>query len=459
MRPVDKMVHELAGRKVLVVGLARSGRAVARLLARRGCRVTGTDRRDDLDGLAELAAEGVRFELGGDRLDQVDQAEIVVLSPGVPLASPLASAAVERGAVVIGELELASRLAGLPLLAITGTNGKSTTTALCAHLLEACGRRAFLGGNIGRPLSEVLLEEERPDWAVVEVSSFQLEHLSGPDGLVPEVAIWLNLSPDHLDRHGGLEPYAAIKRRLFEGQSREQTGVFFADDPQVAAATEGLACRKRGFGRRESALGPGDVRIDGRRLEVLGEGLVLRLETASLRGDHNAENAAAAVAAVLACGPCDAAAVQSGLDSFQGLAHRIQVIRELDGVQYIDDSKGTNPEATAKSLTSFDSPVVLIAGGRGKGTGYRAMRQAVSERVRELILLGEDAGRLAGDLDGCTGIHRVQTMEEAVGKARQLARPGDVVLLSPACASFDMFVDYAHRGEVFAELVRRLEGE
>jgi UDP-N-acetylmuramoylalanine--D-glutamate ligase len=253
-----------------------------------------------------------------------------------------------------------------------------------------------------------------------------------------------------------MQQYAAIKRRLFEGQGRDQTGVFFLDDPVLVARSHGLGCRLTGFGREPRRVPADGVVIRGRELELCGNHTGFRLVNPRLFGDHNAENAAAAICAVLAAG-ADPAGIQAGLDSFTGLPHRLEPVRELGGVRFVNDSKGTNVEATAKSLTSFDEPVILLAGGRGKGTNYRPLRPVVSERVRHLILLGEERENLKRDLEGCAEIHMVGSMEEAVELASRLAEPGDVVLLSPACASFDMFDDYAHRGRVFADLVLALE--
>lgn len=459
MDRITDILASLARRRVLVVGLARSGQAAARVLLNRGAVVVGTDRKPEPDGLAALAEAGVTLELGGDRPELVEGAELVVLSPGVPLDAALPSAALALGVPVLGELELGARLAGLPLLAVTGTNGKSTTTSLCAHLLARAGLRPFLGGNIGRPLCELLLEAEaersRIGWAVIEVSSYQLEHLSASGALAPRVGVWLNLTPDHLERHGDLERYAAAKRRLFEGQTPGDVAVVFRDDPVVTRLVRDLPGRLWGFGRESDRLRPGDVRIEGRQLRTVGGGPVWTLGNPRLAGAHNAENAAGALLAAREAG-ADPQALQAGLDDFPGLPHRLEPVRELEGVRWVNDSKGTNVDATLKSVESFEAPVVLIAGGLGKGSAYTALREPVRRRVRQLILLGQDADRLAAALEGCAPIHRVRDLAEAVALARDLARPGEVVLLSPACASFDMFRDFEHRGQVFAELVRAL---
>jgi len=459
---IDKRLDHPAGLKVLVMGLARSGSAAARLLTGRGARVLGTDRGESISGASDLERAGVELRLGGDHPELVPQAEMLVLSPGVPLSAPLPQEALRLGVPVLGELELAARLlrleSGPPLLAVTGTNGKSTSSALSAHILLGDGRRVFLGGNIGKPLCELLLSGQTVDVAVVEVSSFQLEHLSDPRAFVPRVAVWLNLTPDHLDRHASLQNYAAIKRRLFEGLGPTDSAVLFTDDATVRESGLGLRGRLLGFGRDAAELPDSGMLISGRELSVIGEaasGTHYTLTAPRLAGDHNAENAAAAALATAALGVAPAA-IQAGLDSYPGLPHRLEPVGEIAGVRYINDSKGTNVDATAKSLTGFDTPIILLAGGRGKGSGYRKLRAAVDRHVKQLILFGEEADRLAVDLEGCAPVQLVAGMAEAVNLARELAQSGDVVLLSPACASFDMFRDFAHRGRVFTELVSAL---
>ncbi len=460
MKPVAEIIADLNGRRVLVVGLARSGFSAAMLLSRQGASVIGVDVRPELVRAHELRDMGVELRLGSSGADIPHDLDLVVLSPGVALSSQIPSMAIDKGMAVVGELELAWRLAKVPTLAVTGTNGKSTTTTLCAHLLKSAGKRVFIGGNIGKPLSDIINDQQpgQPnfDWAVVEVSSFQLEHLSGKDGFVPQIAVWLNLTPDHLDRHGSMSGYQSIKSRMFEGMDQSDTGVFFADDAMVRDASEELSCSKRFFGRDESRLSLADALVldDGIRMD----GHDIKIQNPRLRGEHNAENTAAALLAVKAAG-VSVSDVSNAIATFTGLAHRLEPIRKLDGVLWVNDSKGTNPDATAKSLTGFDEGVVLIAGGRGKGTGFGMLRDIVKKKVSHLVLLGEQAERLREDLDGCAQVHMVQDMSEAVELSRRLAKPGSVVLLSPACASFDMFRDYEHRGEVFASVVNSLENK
>lgn len=451
------IISHPAGRRVLVVGLARSGRAAAGWLARQGARVTGSDQRHELAGLEELAGRGVEVVAGNDGSQLVSGVEMVVLSPGVWMSAPVVQRARQQGIPVLGELELAWRALRrywgrrLGVIAVTGTNGKSTTAALCAHLGRGAGRRVFLGGNIGRPLVEIL-DEPAPELAVVEVSSFQLEQLSEERALDPQVAVWLNLTPDHLDRHGGLEEYAACKRRLFAGQGSTDSVVVYLDDEQVAAHTRKLPARLLGFSRRQRPAG--GIFIDGRHL-CCDDGREFALGNQRLAGEHNAENAAAALLAAGATG-IESSLWQQALDSYPGLEHRLEPVAEVGGVRFINDSKGTNVDATLKSLTSFNAPIILLAGGRGKGSDFRRLRDPVRRRVKQLLLLGEEAEHLARDLDGCAPVLRVDDLRQAVRQAYRLARPGDVVLLSPACASFDMFSDYAERGRVFAAAVRQL---
>ncbi len=454
----ETILDSLSGRRVLVVGLARSGNAAARLLVQCGARVTGCDRQVRVEGTAELEQAGVDIRPGEDGPQLLTGQELVVLSPGVAFDSALCQEARRAKVPLVGELELGwkmlRRRRRFPLVAVTGTNGKSTTCALCNHLLRTMGFNSALSGNIGNPLCLLLLEEKLPQLAVIEVSSFQLEHLSRPAALDPEVAAWLNLTPDHLDRHGSMDNYAQMKRRLLLGQTGQDTAILFADDAAVRAAAAGLPGRVRWFGRASERLGADDMLIEGNMLHAPGGGH-LELRNSRLAGEHNAENASVALLAARALGMASEE-LQAGLDSFPGLPHRIEPVAEIGGVRYVDDSKGTNLDATMKSLTSFDCPIVLIAGGRGKGTGYEPLRPVVSQRVKHLVLMGEEAGRMEKDLAGCAPISRAGSMEDAVQQAAARAAAGDVVLLSPACASFDMFTDYHHRGRMFAAAVQNL---
>jgi UDP-N-acetylmuramoylalanine--D-glutamate ligase len=453
---VERILNKPEGRKVLVVGLARSGRAAAKLLASMGACVIGSDRAKEIDHPEEMLEAGIELSLGDEQLDLIEQVDLLVLSPGVKLTSPWVARALALGKPFLGELELAYRLSSVPVVAVTGTNGKSTTASLCAHLLERGGLRCFLGGNIGRPYSELLLHKQAFDVAVIEVSSFQLEHISRAGTFVPRVGVWLNLTPDHLDRHGDMETYAAIKQRMFVGQTQRQAGIFFADDPIVNRMFKGLKSRVFRFGRNRDRLGENGAMISSSGIWVGTR--KFQINNARLAGEHNFENAAAAILAAVEFSVA-ADKIQLGLDEYAGLPHRMEEVLNHQGVRWINDSKGTNPDATAKSLTSFHEPIILIAGGRGKDTDYSGLREKVAQRVSHLVLLGEDADRLATDLDGLCPIHHVESMKQAVALAGQIveqrASSKAVVLLSPACASFDMFKNFEERGEVFSLLVRK----
>lgn len=447
--------YAVPGRRILVMGLARSGLAAARLCAAHGAEVVATDRREasELD-TALLAGTGVKLELGGHDPAAFEAADLVVVSPGVPLSAPEIQRALAAGVPVIGEVELAaSFLVGLPVVGITGTNGKSTTTALVGRILEAAGLRPFVGGNIGRALSEAALASERPGALVLELSSFQLETIRH---LHPQVALLLNLTPDHLDRHGDLAGYGAAKRRIFMNQTPRDVAVVNADDPEVSALADGLAADVRRFSIRGPVDGGCGVE-DGHLVLATGGGPVrLRVDSPSLRGPHNLANAAAAALAAQALG-VPPAVVQSALDGFKGLPHRLERLRVRGGVEWINDSKATNLESAATALRAFDGQVIWIAGGRGKGASYAPLAELVRGRVKALLGIGEDGPALVDALGAETPVAEdVGTLEAAVARAAALAAAGDVVLLSPACASYDQFRDYEHRGAELRRLVEAL---
>ncbi len=449
------MPLRLAGKKVLVVGLARSGAAAARLAAREGALVTVTDRRpatELAEALAPLEGLSPRLALGGHDEADFTSADLVVVSPGVPLALPSIAVAVRAGVPVMGEVELAWRLSGdVPVVAITGTNGKSTTTALTGRLFQE-DRGAFVGGNLGTPLSELPLSGKRFDVAVVELSSFQLE---GIDRFRPRVGAVLNLTPDHLDRYDGMEAYAAAKARLFAGQQPGDVAVANERDPQALA----MARSSRGdvvtfgFGPRA----PMAARDDGEVIRwtgPTGEPERYRVRNRALRGRHNRENAMAAIAcARMMGGP--GPAVQRGLDGFPGLPHRLELVAERGGVEWVNDSKATNVDSTLVGLSAFPAgkpSVVLVLGGRGKRAPYAPLAPLFPGRVKALLTIGEDAPAIERELGGLVPTESCGDLATAVARAARLAVPGDVVLLSPACASYDQFRSYEDRGETFRRL-------
>lgn len=445
--------HPLPGLRPLVAGAARSGVAAARLLARHGAGVRVCDRRgaDELPEPARaLAGEGIECAWGRDDAGLLDGRDFVVWSPGIPYDHALAVAARERGLPVLGELELGFLAARAPLVCITGTNGKSTTTDLAGALLRAAGREVAVCGNIGRPICEVAEDVSAAGLLVVEVSSFQLETV---EKLKPFVATWLNLTPDHLDRHGDLATYAAMKQRLFDRQDESDYAVRNADDAEVArrgGAASPLAFSVAHPVDDGAFFAEGDLvlaRRGGR------ERLCARTDV-RLPGPHNLANVLAALATVLPM-ELPAATLRAVLAEYGGLEHRLEPAGEVAGVRFVNDSKATNVNSMEVALQSFAQPIVLIAGGRDKGQDFRPLAPLVREHVRHLVLIGEGAGPMAAAWPDVPA-ERAETLAEAVAVAYRAAGTGGVVLLSPGCASFDMFKDYEDRGRRFKDEVARL---
>jgi UDP-N-acetylmuramoylalanine--D-glutamate ligase len=451
--------RRLAGSTVSVVGLARSGVAAARLIRRLGGRVLASDS-GALESLSpearRLEAEGCRLWTGGHPGEAFEKADLVVVSPGVPLTLPALGSARTRGVPVIGELELGWRVMEADVIAITGTNGKTTTTALVGELLKAQVRPTLVAGNIGVPLSEHALDFPADGLVVAEVSSFQLESTVH---FHPRVAAILNVTPDHLDRHGTMAGYAEAKARLLTNQTPADCAVLNADD----AVTIGLAARAAARVLWFSRLRPMEHGVfvrDGWIVAKLNGHVepICPVAEITLRGQHNVENVLAATACALWTGMAPAA-IRRGVAGFRGVAHRIERVRDDRGVVYYNDSKGTNVASTIKALESFTEPVVLIAGGKGKGQDFAPLAAAARGRVRHAVLIGVDRDKLRAPLAAAgIGTEDAASMEEAVRRARAAARVGDVVLLSPACASFDMFQNFEHRGVVFKNAVRALAG-
>lgn len=436
------------GSEVLVVGLGRTGISVARHFLRRDCGVRVADREPrELPG--DLAAvRRVPIDGSGTALDGVD---LVVPSPGVPHSDPLLQRAVARGIAVRSEIEIAAAGLDIPMVAITGTNGKSTTTALIAHLLGGEDAGIFAGGNLGTPLIEALDGSFRA--AVVEVSSFQLEWTHD---FRPEIAVWLNLSDDHLDRHGDLDRYAAVKARLFASQSAGDLAILNRDDPRVAAYSSALRARVASFGWG-SHRGDGAVVREGVLQARLGErAATLALEGCGLIGDHNLDNVMAAVLVAMARGRGDGEII-AGLRSFVALPHRMELVAERDGIRWVDDSKATNLGALERSVQGLpDGSVVLVAGGVSKGGDFATIRGSLARKLRRAVLYGQARDLLAEAWAGAIDFECHERFADAVRAAASAAREGDTILLSPACASFDQFRNYAERGDAFAALAREV---
>lgn len=456
-------------KRAVVIGAARSGMGAANLLSIRGHDVTITDKKSRNEIVEALSGlrPNVKLALGGHPDDLFRDAGLVVVSPGVPVSSPVVELARESGAEVIGELELAWRfIKDIPIYAITGTNGKSTTVTLLHLMMQKSGKRSFLGGNIGYAICGELAEKGGQldvDCIVAEVSSFQLETIVD---FRPRGAAVLNVTPDHLDRHGSMQGYRQAKARISLNQTDRDFLVLNADDPETMVMYEEMA-ETCFCGRPERPK----VYYFSRASEAVGvylkDGLVYQNATDSdsalinandirIKGVHNLENAMAASLMALLAG-CPVKAVRDVLMEFQGLEHRCELVRELDGVKYINDSKGTNVDAAIKSIESFAEPIILIAGGRDKAGDFKALAKAMRGRVKTAVLIGEASRKM---LDAFSGIMDCRVagsdFSRAVQLAKELASPGDVVLLSPACASFDMFSNFEDRGAKFKTLVREL---
>jgi len=456
--------HPLPGTRPLVVGAARSGIAAAALLRRHGLAVRVCDARGAEalpDAARRLAALGAEVMLGRDDPGLLAGRDFVVWSPGIPITHPLAVSARAHGVPLLSELELGFLAAHAPLVCITGTNGKSTTTHLTGALLKSAGREVEVCGNIGRAICEVAEDVSPRGLLVAEVSSFQLETV---DRLKPFVATWLNLTPDHLDRHGDLGTYAGLKQRLFARQDGEDYSVWNADDPEVMRRRGGAATPLDFSIAR--AVDQGAFRARGQFALAWRGGTDRLLPTSELRlrGDHNHANVCAALATAL---PLEIApdTLRAVLREYRGLEHRLEPAGIVEGVEFVNDSKATNLDSLAVALASFEVPVILIAGGRDKGQDFGTMREAARRRVRHAVLIGEGAAKIASAWPGIPAT-RAATLSDAVRAAFEIARrPADgalpsghaVVLLSPGCASFDMFRDYEDRGRRFKDEVARLE--
>ena len=452
---------ELDGKKVLVIGAGRSGVAAARFCAARGALVVLNDRKEFIDWSNDalaLKGEGVVKLLAGDVPSWLlDQIELVVISPGVPAKSIPVRYADRAGAEVIGEIELAWRFLRGRVVGITGTNGKTTTTTLIGELLKDAGLPTQVGGNIGTPLVSLVETSREDGWTVVELSSYQLETIKE---FRPTVAVVLNLMPDHMDRYETFADYGAAKHRIFRNQTSGDVAILNADDPVVSKWAEGLEAHVTLFST-ERELDEG-LFLRGRELVARtwsGERVLMTRDGMQLKGLHNVQNDLASLAAGLACG-ASPDSMRETIKRFAPVEHRLERVAEIGGVAFYNDSKATNVDASVKALEAFaEEPgkVVLILGGKGKNAPYAPLAPLVEKKARALVLVGEDADRIESELKSYAPAIRAADMADAVHKAYESAEPGDTVLLAPACASFDMFTSYEHRGRVFKEEVGRLE--
>ena len=453
-----------SGDTVLVIGLGKSGLASTDVLRARGVRVYATDEKpveQMSDVIARVESVGATFVAPADLRPVLAELNVAILSPGVPLTSPVVRAVQDANVPVFGEVELAFRLCKAPVIAVTGTKGKSTTTALIGHLLRADGKTVHVGGNIGDPLIKEVIDAAPGDWVVAEVSSFQLETIRS---FKPRVAVILNIAPDHLDRYHSMDEYAEAKFRIFANQQHGDVFVGNLDDARIAALESNpdehrMQSRQLWFTLHD--------RYDNATIYLHGDKItyapisgdprpitVLERSEIPLAGEHNVQNVMAALLAALAIG-CDPAALREGVKTFRPMPHRLEPVEEIDGVLYVDDSKSTNPGSVVAALHAYDRPTILIAGGRSKGTDFVELGVAVRSRAKALVVIGEAADEIASHSKGVTIVHAT-SMDDAVRRARELARDGDVVLLSPGCASFDMFRSAEDRGEKFVAAVRGL---
>ena len=453
----EKVVEDsfdISGKKVLVVGLGKSGIAVSKFLKARGASVVATDIKDisDIRGIEELSGVGITIETGGHSQKSFLSNDLIVVSPGVPLGRLEFEKARENGVEVISEVELASRYITAPIVAITGTNGKSTTTALLGEMLKRSGLRTFVGGNIGTPAIECVMAKEDPEFCVLEVSSFHLEAVST---FRPHVAVLLNVTEDHLDRYSGFADYASTKFRVFSNQHPDDVAIVNAADPVITEDMGRLSAREIPFSS-EYELEQG-LFFNGTDIVFRSEAAEETYPTAGLKisGIHNIENAMAAIGAARALGAGREAIIEA-LKSFHGLSHRMEFVRELEGVRYVNDSKATNVGATIKALKGIEGRVVLIAGGRDKGGDYGEMREVLKDRVKLLVVMGEAAESIKASLGSDVEIQEADDLSSALRHASRGATPGDTVLLSPACSSFDMFASYEERGKEFKRLVEAM---
>jgi UDP-N-acetylmuramoylalanine--D-glutamate ligase len=448
--------QDVKDQRATVVGGARSGLAVARLLAGEGARVFLTEQSEPTEGLrASLDEAGVESEFGG-HTSRALEADFFVVSPGVPSSANIVRQAARRGLGVYSEIEAASWFCDAPIVAITGSNGKTTTTSLLGHVLRTAGRDPIMAGNIGYPFSDYVCDTTGDDVVVLEISSFQLDHV---ETFRPRVSVLLNITPDHLDRYDhDFNKYARSKFRILRNQREGDVAVFNADD---ALVRDYVTDRSAGqpFEARSVSLNPQNdssafVRDD--HIVVHQDETIMETSEVALRGQHNLYNSLAAAVAARAM-EVQNDTIRESLRTFEGVPHRLELVRELDGVRYVNDSKATNVNAVWYALESFDAPVVLIAGGRDKGNDYGALKALLREKGRAVVGLGESAGKVDRELGGEARDHATAgSLEEAVSAARRFASEGDIVLLSPACASFDMFENYEDRGDTFKRLVMSL---
>jgi UDP-N-acetylmuramoylalanine--D-glutamate ligase len=451
--------QDIRNRKVTVLGAARSGLAAARLLKSQGVHVFVSDKESAEKlkvALPSLQSAGIPFEVGG-HTDRVYDCSLMVISPGVPSNAPVVVEAQKRGINVVSEMELASWFCKAPILAVTGSNGKTTTTTLVGKIFEHAKRKCVVAGNIGTAFSSVVLDLDQESIAIVEVSSFQLDHIQS---FHPKTAVILNITPDHLDRYGkSFENYTASKCRVFENQTMEDFLVYGFDDPMTSLEVRKHAPQHvRALPFTAKARLDDGAYVDKGRVVISESGRleeIVDVKDISIKGLHNLYNSMAAALAARIMGVAPEP-IRETLKTFEGVEHRLESVRELNGVKYVNDSKATNVDSVWYALQSFDEPLIVLMGGRDKGNDYSRLNDLVREHVKAIVAIGESAGKVTEAFQNITTVEQAESMEAAVKTASRLAARGDVVLLSPACTSFDWFENFEHRGRVFKEIVRKL---
>jgi len=452
---------DLSGKRVLVVGLGKSGIAAAHFLHARGARVTVSDSKAEAQLRSEIPAlldKGIAVETGGHGARTFRDQDLIVVSPGVPYEVPQLVQARALGMPVIGEVELAYRFLKGRVVGITGSNGKTTTTTLVGEILEHAGKPVLVGGNIGTPVISLADESTEQTWSVLEISSFQLETI---EKFRASVAVILNITPDHLDRHRTLEGYVAAKARIFENQSAEDFAVLNADDPICLSLATNTKARVAFFSRKSEPQSERKTSAFLRAGKILwrgdaGEQEVMAVNEIPLKGAHNVENVLAAVAVGMITG-CQPAQIRSAVMAFKAVEHRLEYVATIRGVDYYNDSKATNVDATIKALESFPANIHIILGGKDKGSDYSVLKELLRTRVKKVYTIGAAAQKIQSQIAGAAPLEAAETLETAVQRAAEAAAPGDIVLLAPACASFDQFENYEQRGRVFKDLVGALK--
>jgi UDP-N-acetylmuramoylalanine--D-glutamate ligase len=449
---------DVKGKRVLVVGLGKSGASSAVFLKQLGARVTVSDAKTEEELAQEIPAlldAGVVVETGKHGERTFREQDLIVVSPGVPKDMPKLVQARQLGIEVIGEIELASRFLKGKIVAITGSNGKTTTTALTGEVLEAGGLQTQVGGNIGTPAISLVHASSDDSFTVLEVSSFQLETI---ESFKPYVGVVINVTPDHLDRHGSFEGYAAAKGRLFENQTAEDYAVLNAQDATCQEYAKNLRSQVIWFDTKNEVERGAFIRNGQIYYRDGGETQIMPVSEVTLKGAHNLENILASVCSGMIAG-CEPAKIRKAVGEFKAVEHRLEFVTTINGVQYFNDSKATNVDATIKALESFPANIHIILGGKDKGSDYTVLKPLLRERAKRVYTIGAAAEKIESHLGGVVEIIRAGTLDKAIRLAHEVAVPGDVVVLAPACASFDQFKSYEHRGRVFKETVRGIEAQ